>query len=176
MQKQMFEKAKSLSMLITGRAEPCAHYFCVVRLLARPCRAVSVSVALMVSAGLLVACAPTFAPHIDSPAMPASDSPQNATQCTQPGPLNTEKEKIAPLDPRPLLPDATQSQCPLGSGLAACFTLEQDVLRQKRFKILHDDRDYCRDAYERAVTRGGESAVTSGDGDAATRGDGGAFK
>ena len=79
-------------------------------------------------------CAPTFESHIDSPqaAMPIV---------------------LAPLDPKPQLPDANQSQCPVGSGLAACFTQDQDALRQKRFKILHDDRDYCRDAYDRAVKR-----------------------
>ena len=54
---------------------------------------------------------------------------------------------------RPQLPDADQAPCPLGSGLAACFTLDQDIVRQQRFKILHDDRDYCRDAYDRAVKR-----------------------
>src|SRR5271169_4316160 len=93
------------------------------------------------------ACAPTFESHIDAPAaIPTLDS--------QPGESTEKKEKeIALLDPRPQLPDANQSPCPLGSGLAACFTLDQDLVRQKRFKILHDDRDYCRDAYERAVKR-----------------------
>ncbi len=62
---------------------------------------------------------------------------------------------LAPLDPKPQLPDADQSPCPSGSGLAACFTQDQDAIRQKRFKILHDDRDYCRDAYEKAVKRVG---------------------
>ena len=83
---------------------------------------------------LAAGCAPTFESHIDSPpaAMPIA---------------------LAPLDPRPQLPDANQSQCPVGSGLAACFTPDQDIVRQKRFKILHDDRDYCRDAYEKAVNR-----------------------
>jgi hypothetical protein len=95
------------------------------------------------------ACAPTFESHIDAPAsIPTLDTQPGATHCT-----SAEKRKIAALDPQPLLPDANQSACPLGSGLAACFTLDQDIVRQKRFKILHDDRDYCRDAYERAVKR-----------------------
>ncbi|MGA8640774.1 hypothetical protein [Candidatus Binatus sp.] len=88
---------------------------------------------------LVAGCAPTYAPHIDAP----------ATQCRS-------TEKLAPLDPRPELPDAEQAPCPPGSGLAACFTLDQDVVRQRRFKILHDDRDYCRDAYDRARGRAGE--------------------
>jgi hypothetical protein len=91
-------------------------------------------------------CAPTFESHIDSPQMPALDSPQSETQCAP-------TEKLAALDPMPQLPDANQSQCPPGSGLAACFTQDQDIVRQKRFKILHDDRDYCRDAYDRARER-----------------------
>jgi hypothetical protein len=82
-----------------------------------------------------VACAPTFESHIDSP--PASS----------PAPMPIA---LAPLDPKPQLPDADQSSCPVGSGLAACFTPDQDAIRQQRFKILHDDRDYCRDAYDRA--------------------------
>ena len=86
-----------------------------------------------------VGCAPTYAPHIDAP----------APQCTS-------AEKLAPLDPRPELPDAEQAACPPGSGLAACFTLDQDIVRQRRFKILHDDRGYCRDAYDRARGRAGE--------------------
>lgn len=98
---------------------------------------------------VLAGCAPTFESHIDSPPAPALNSPQSATQCTV-------TEKIAPLDPPPQLPDAERSPCPRGSGLSACFTLEQDGLRQQRFKILHDDRDYCRDAYERAVKRAAE--------------------
>ncbi|MFZ0680908.1 MAG: hypothetical protein WAN07_24670 [Candidatus Binatus sp.] len=85
---------------------------------------------------LVAGCAPTYAPHIDA----------SATQCRS-------AEKLAPLDPRLLLPDAEQAACPPGSGLAACFTLDQDVVRQRRFKILHDDREYCRDAYDRAVNR-----------------------
>ena len=96
---------------------------------------------------LTAGCAPTFESHIDSPAaIPAMDSQPSVTQCTF-------TEKIAPLDPRPLLPDAEQAPCPPGSGLAACFTLDQDIARQKRFKMLHDDREYCRDAYDRAVKR-----------------------
>lgn len=90
-------------------------------------------------------CAPTYAPRIETPPMPVLDL-DSATHCT-----STEKKKLAPLDPPPQLPDAAQSPCPLGSGLAACFTLDQDLIRQRRFKILHDDRDYCRDAYDRAA-------------------------
>jgi len=88
----------------------------------------------MLIAGISVmaaGCAPTFESHIDS--APTS--------------------MLAPLDPPPHLPDADQSPCPRGSGLAACFTHDQDAVRQQRFKILHDDRDYCRDAYERAMNR-----------------------
>jgi len=77
--------------------------------------------------------------------MPALD-PSRTTQCTF-------TEKTEKLDPRPHLPDAAQSPCPSGSGLAACFTHDQDAVRQLRFKLLHDDRDYCRDAYDRAVNR-----------------------
>jgi hypothetical protein len=110
---------------------------------------------LIVGSSLLAAgCAPTFESHIDAPAaIPTLDTQPSETHCT-----STEKKEkgIAPLDPRPELPDADQSQCPLGSGLAACFTLDQDIVRQKRFKILHDDRDYCRDAYERARNRASE--------------------
>ena len=87
---------------------------------------------LIVGSSVLAAgCTPTFESRIDSPqaAMPIA---------------------LAPLDPKPQLPDANQSPCPAASGLAACFTQDQDAIRQKRFKILHDDRDYCRDAYERA--------------------------
>lgn len=93
-----------------------------------------------------VGCAPTYAPHIDAPAEASLDSRPPATQCAS-------TEKLAPLDPRPQLPDAEQAACPPGSGLAACFRLDQDIVRQRRFKILHDDRDYCRDAYDKAVTR-----------------------
>lgn len=87
---------------------------------------------------IAAACAPTFESHIDAP--------RCATQ-------STSAEKLAALDPRPQLPDAEQAPCPIGSGLAACFTLDQDIVRQRRFKILHDDREYCRDAYDRAVKR-----------------------
>jgi len=110
---------------------------------------------LIVGSSLLTAaCAPTFESHIDAPAaIPTLDSQPGETHCT-----STEKKEkeIALLDPRPQLPDANQSPCPLGSGLAACFTLDQDLVRQQRFKILHDDRDYCRDAYDRAVKRNAE--------------------
>lgn len=144
----MYEKAKLLLTLTTAisRGDPCTRYFWVVRLLARRCRAALV-VTLLFAAG----CAPTFESHIDQPAaMRTLDSQPSATQCT-----STEKKEkeIAPLDPRPQLPDAYQSPCPDGSGLGACFTPGQEIVRQQRFKILHDDRDYCRDAYERAVKR-----------------------
>jgi hypothetical protein len=104
---------------------------------------------LIVANSLLTAgCAPTFESHIDAPAsVPTLDAHPSATQCTP--------TEIAPLDPRPLLPDADQAECPRGSGLAACFTADEDAIRQQRFKILHDDREYCRDAYDRAVKRAG---------------------
>ncbi len=95
---------------------------------------------------LTAGCAPRFESHIDSPSMPALDSSQSATQCAS-------TQKLAALDPAPQLPDTDQSPCPHGSGLAACFTQDQDIVRQRRFKILHDDRDYCRDAYDRARNR-----------------------
>ena len=79
-------------------------------------------------------CAPTYAPHLDASAA-------------------TPAFTLAPLEPPPQLPDADQSPCPRGSGLTACFTSAEDSVRQNRFRILHDDRDYCRDAYERAVER-----------------------
>ena len=104
-----------------------------------------VAALVLISACLLAACAPTL--HVDAPAMPTLE-PQQADSK-----LDPPKIALAPLDAPPQLPDADQSPCPLGSGLAACFTLDQDVIRQQRFKILHDDRDYCRDAYERAVKR-----------------------
>ncbi len=104
---------------------------------------------VLVSAFVLAACAPTI--HLDAPAMPAMD-PQRGTYCTF-----TEK---APLDPAPQLPDVGElSPCPPGSGFVACFTLDQDLVRQRRFKMLHDDRDYCRDAYDRSVTRGDGGAT-----------------
>jgi hypothetical protein len=90
---------------------------------------------------LAAGCAPTFESHIDAP----------PTSSPAPTPI-----ALAPLDPKPQLPDSNQSPCPLGSGLAACFTLDQDAMRQKRFKILHDDRDYCRDAYDKARGRASE--------------------
>lgn len=93
-----------------------------------------VRLTLIMATSLLAAgCAPTYAPHLDAPPTPAS--------------------KLAPLAPVPQLPDADQSPCPRGSGLAACFTPGEDAVRRQRFRILHDDRDYCRDAYERAVKR-----------------------
>jgi len=87
---------------------------------------------------LTAGCAPPFESHLDAPAA--------SSQAAMP-------IALAPLDPKPQLPDADQSPCPDGSGLAACFTTDQDAIRQQRFKILHDDRDYCRDAYDRAVNR-----------------------
>jgi hypothetical protein len=147
MQKQMSEKAKLLSMPTMGRGDPCTQYFWVVGGLARRCRAELV----LIIACLLVACAPTFESHIDSTPMPALDSPQGATRCAS-------TQKLAALDPMPQLPDVDQSQCPLGSGLSACFTHDQDVIRQRRFKILDDDRDYCRDAYDRARARVSEKS------------------
>jgi hypothetical protein len=89
---------------------------------------------LIMAISLLAGCAPTYAPDLDAPP-------------------TTSAFKMAPLDLPPQLPDADQSPCPSGSGLAACFTSAQDNVRQNRFRILHDDRDYCRDAYERAVNR-----------------------
>jgi hypothetical protein len=93
------------------------------------------SVPIMAISLFTAGCTPTFESHIDAP--PASS------------PASTPIA-LAPLDPKPQLPDSNQSPCPAGSGLTACFTMDQDAIRQKRFKILHDDRDYCRDAYDRA--------------------------
>jgi hypothetical protein len=104
------------------------------------------STLIMATSLLTAGCAPRFESHIDASRMPALDSPQSATQCAS-------TMKLAALDPLPQLPDADQSVCPPDSGLAACFTQAQDTVRQKRFKILHDDRDYCRDAYDRARER-----------------------
>jgi len=107
----------------------------------------------LMSAFVMAACAPTI--RVDAPTMPTLDLQQPAAvQCTK-EPVKT----LAPLDPPPDLPDAEQSPCPAGSGLAACFTVDQDAIRRRRFRILHDDRDYCRDAYDRAVTRSGGGAV-----------------
>jgi len=94
---------------------------------------------LITAISLFAGCAPTFESHVDAP----------AASSAAPMPI-----ALAPLDPKPQLPDANESPCPAGSGLVACFTQDQDAIRQQRFKILHDDRDYCRDAYERAVKRG----------------------
>lgn len=102
---------------------------------------------MALSVSLISGCAPTFESHLDAPAASAAPDAQSiAAHCAA-------ADKIAPLDPRPQLPDADQSPCPRGSGLAACFTAAQDAVRQERFKILHADRDYCRDAYARAVNR-----------------------
>ncbi len=95
--------------------------------------------AAIISARILAACAPTI--HVDAPTLSEQQQPLEAAECKQP---------LKKLDPPPQLPDALQAPCPRGSGMAACFTLDQDLVRQQRFKILHDDRDYCRDAYERA--------------------------
>src|ERR1700676_4691969 len=88
---------------------------------------------IMATSLLTAGCAPPFESHIDSTPLSALDSPQSATQCAS-------TQKLAALDPLPQLPDANQSPCPPGSGLAACFTQDQNAMRQKRFKILHDDR------------------------------------
>jgi hypothetical protein len=106
--------------------------------------AIRISAAL-ICACALAGCAPTFESHLDSPPSFAAEPPKPVER---PMPI-----AIAPLDPRPQLPDADQTPCPLGSGLAACFTLDQDVARQRRFKMLHDDREYCRDAYDKAIKR-----------------------
>ncbi|HEY9157272.1 MAG TPA: hypothetical protein VIO10_04920 [Candidatus Binatus sp.] len=106
----------------------------------------------MISTFLLAGCAPTI--HLDAPAMPAL-SPQQTQSAPCTAALNTANRlaSLAPLDAPPQLPDAHQAPCPPDSGLAACFTLDQDLIRRKRFQILHDDRDYCRDAYSRAVSQ-----------------------
>src|SRR5208283_2424478 len=59
----------------------------------------------------------------------------------------------APHIDAPQLPDIDKSltSCPAGSGFVACFTPAQEGIRQRRFTLLHDDRDYCRDAYAKAV-------------------------
>jgi hypothetical protein len=137
----------------TGHCAPVATGHCAAVATAAP----RAAVLLMSFALMLAACAPTYAPHIDAPAMPALEPQPSPTQC-QHADLNTEKERIAALDPPPQLPDTDRSPCPAGSGLAACFTAEQDAIRQRRFKILHDDRDYCRDAYGRAAARVGGGA------------------
>jgi hypothetical protein len=134
------------------RAKDALRGFCAYHRAVAAATARRAGVALaLISACVLAACAPTI--HLEAPAMPTLE-PQQADSK-----LDPPKIALAPLDPRPQLPDAEQSPCPLGSGLAACFTLDQDVIRRQRFKILHDDRDYCRDAYERAVTRSGGSAA-----------------
>jgi hypothetical protein len=107
----------------------------------------------LAAAFLFAACAPTYAPHMDAPAMPTLDSTAVETECRK-----QTLKIIAPLDPPPQLPDVepSLSWCPPGSGFVACFTAEQNAIRQQRFKLLHDDRDYCRDAYERARERASE--------------------
>ena len=87
-------------------------------------------------ASMIAACAPTYAPHIDAPQIDDSAAVE-----------------LVPLRPAPQLPDVDKSltSCPAGSGFVACFTPAQEGVRQRRFMLLHDDRDYCRDAYEKAV-------------------------
>jgi hypothetical protein len=91
---------------------------------------------------MLTACAPTYAPRLDAPAMPT----------VSPAPLQCPA--LANLAPPPQLPDVDGALlCPAGSAFVACFTLPQDAIRRRRFQLLHDDRDYCRDAYAKAVNR-----------------------
>jgi len=87
-------------------------------------------------AAMITACAPTYAPHIDAPQIDDSAAVD-----------------LDPLRPAPQLPDIDKSltSCPAGSGFVACFTPAQEGIRQRRFTLLHDDRDYCRDAYAKAV-------------------------
>ena len=113
-------------------------------------------------ASMIAACAPTYAPHIDAPQIDDSAAVE-----------------MDPLRPAPQLPDIDKSltSCPAGSGsvewirsgrrrncrvdksltsvprigFVACFTPVQEGVRQRRFTLLHDDRDYCRDAYAKAV-------------------------
>jgi hypothetical protein len=96
-----------------------------------PIAATSFAIALMIAA-----CAPTYAPHLDAPRIDGSAAVE-----------------MDPLRPAPQLPDVDKSltSCPAGSGFVACFTPLQEGIRQRRFTLLHDDRDYCRDAYEKAV-------------------------
>jgi hypothetical protein len=90
----------------------------------------------LATASVLAACAPTYAPHIEAPHIDDSTG-----------------FELDALKPAPQLPDVDKSltSCPAGSGFIACFTPAQEGIRQRRFTLLHDDRDYCRDAYERAV-------------------------
>jgi len=87
-------------------------------------------------ASTIAACAPIYAPHIDAPHIDDSAAVE-----------------LDPLKPAPQLPDIDKSvtSCPAGSGFVACFTPAQESVRQRRFTLLHDDRDYCRDAYAKAV-------------------------
>lgn len=147
----MFAQAKKVSMPIgaINRGDPCTQSFWVVRMLARRCRATAAIFACLFAA----ACAPTI--HFDPPAIPA-----DTAICSWPAPA---KIAIAPLDPPPQMPDVDRSlaPCPPGSGFVTCFTADQEAVRQKRFKILHDDRDYCRDAYERAAKRAAQHVVAA---------------
>ena len=71
----------------------------------------------------LAACAPTYAPRMDAPVMPTLEPQQPSVEECKP--VERPAIKIAPLDPRPLLPEATQSPCPSDSGLYACFMVDQ---------------------------------------------------
>lgn len=102
------------------------------------CRLMLIAATSLAMASMIAACAPTYAPHIDAPHIDASAG-----------------FELDPLRPPPDLPDVDKSRtsCPAGSGFVACFTPAQEGVRQRRFTLLHDDRDYCRDAYEKAVKR-----------------------
>ncbi len=130
-----------------AESEGCVSRTSRLTLAAVPTAARRAAALALMSGFLLAACAPTI--HVDAPELPALSPSQAASDCS----TASNTEKIAPLGAPPQLPDAIQAPCPPGSGLAACFTLDQDLVRQKRFKILHDDRDYCRDAYDRARER-----------------------
>jgi hypothetical protein len=145
MQRQMSAKAKCPSTLIMGTSKFTAVQGSALARNGETRAGFREFIFLLLSAFLLAACAPTFESHIDAP--PEFSSAPVAAAPT-PAPI-----ALAPLDPRPLLPDAGDTPCPPGSGLGACFTPAQNAVRQERFRILHDDRDYCRDAYERAVKR-----------------------
>jgi len=73
----------------------------------------------------------------------AGCAPSNAPRIGMPTP--------AALRPIPELPESGPPACPAGSGFATCFTPAQEAVRQSRYRLLHEDRDYCREAYERAV-------------------------
>ncbi len=102
------------------------------------CRLMLIAATSVAMASMVAACAPTYAPRIDAPHIDDSAG-----------------FELDPLRPPPQLPDVDKSlpSCPAGSGFVACFTPAQEGVRQRRFTLLHDDRDYCRDAYEKAVKR-----------------------